>query len=103
MKTSEVLIKAKALLENVGWCQNVTAKFFGNDYATTPIAYCAHGAIIYTEQSIAGHLEALEILRSLTPERHTTRFNDAPGRTKEEILALYDAAIKVAEEWESKA
>ena len=84
MTRREILIEAKELVEN-GWIQHRLTDGQGN--------YCAAGAIehsaCYTSQST---LEIIDFMCDLVGGP-LSAYNDAPGRTKDEILALFDRAI----------
>ncbi len=109
MKTSEVL---KFGLEQIqrGW----TIRAFARDANFQPVGlespntvcWCAVGALYqkiknpYSEQL----KEALSILDSVIREQNSTlsilHWNDQPGRTKEQVIAVYRAAIEKAEQKE---
>jgi hypothetical protein len=92
------LDEAKALILK-GWCQNVYARdSFGNEIdAKSPDAtcFCVIGAIIHICEKplyriVSNALYAVKndvlLMDGLTP------YNDAPGRTKYEVAALFDHA-----------
>ena len=89
---TEVLIAAKWIIENVGWCQGMLVK---QDYRLTPVAFCPMGAINYVETIDFKHnLEARSILDRAAGLVGIAYFNDQPYTTKEMILNLFDQAIK---------
>lgn len=100
ISAKQVLIDAKALIQKHGWIQGS----YGNSY----IGYCASGAICSVAQA-AGWAAAAEaapvaraaasaVARAAGPaaaraELDIVEYNDAQGRTKEEVLAVFDKAI----------
>lgn len=112
-KTSEILRKAKKLIEKPEkW---TTGQYFSQG------AMCSLGAVIKaTGQSrkyFNAHREdvynAEEVLNKATTEivknpcsecfGSVVDYNDAPRRTHKQILKLFDTAIKIADEQESKS
>ena len=88
---TEVLIAAKWMIENVGWCQRMLVKL---DHLM-PVAFCPMGAINYVETIDFKHnLEARSILDRAAGFVGIAYFNDQPYITKEMILNLFDQAIK---------
>jgi len=91
MNVSEVLNKAADLIEEKGWVQEA----FSNRYG-----YCAIGAIrecIWGKDVPSNSPElwdgAIERLVKTVREAHIPSWNDAEGRTKEEVIAkLREAA-----------
>lgn len=101
----EILIAAKWIIENVGWCQGSYALTKDNNrifsveeaYAAGDIcAACSTGSIMLTEASEQLKNDAERILRLQVPDHKIVDWNDAPGRTREEVLAVFDRAIKAA-------
>lgn len=90
--TKEVLLAAKALLQNVGWCQNAYTTY---DKQYNPTAYCLSGAVCCVDGAyFTIQDEAISCLRSMLENKPLiVNWNDQPGRTKEEVLALLDKAI----------
>lgn len=94
----EALIAARQLLVDVGWVQGDFSK---SDSAQKCIGYCAAGALYEITQNQAPQLTSpARQLLGLTVEslgaEGLLHFNDTPGRTKEEVLALFDRAIEAA-------
>lgn len=96
--TVEQLRAARALVER-GWCQGVLARNKNGKKcghrSKHAVCFCALGALY------RGGLEywsdrflhdAAEKLGAVNP----VCFNDAPGRTQAEVLALFDEAIALA-------
>lgn len=93
MKTeAEKLRNARALIEK-GWTQGLLARNKDGEGAfsdaTEAVSFCAVGACVRSGVS-CGHLKKLLGV-------DTTSWNDTPGRTKEEVLDLFDRAIALAE------
>lgn len=101
MNTKEILTKARELIE-AGWIQ-------GNYRLITDvdgrIGYCVLGALRevfepYNGPETAEMTEAVELVRikaTGTKWGSLSVWNDAPGRAKEEVLAVLDKAIEAAE------
>ena len=105
----EVLIAAKYLLKNVGWCQKYYAKKhdrglwinlytdlkdqFSSEEAKEIIGFCSVGAIRAVEATEIGlKTSAIAKLPGILAD-----WNDDPSRTKKQVLAAFDQAIKSAE------
>lgn len=96
MTTKEILQKARALVE-AGWMQ-------GASFDAKSGCYCASGAIC----AAANLSEIVFICENRTCTEARSKFatsnklagigivpwNDAPGRTKDEVLAAFDKAIE---------
>jgi hypothetical protein len=77
---TQALIAGRRRIEE-GWCQGSMR---------TREGVCAIGAISYNPK-------AIEVLyRAFGEDRYIPKWNDAPGRSKEEVLALYDRAIALS-------
>lgn len=100
MSVLDVLVRARDLLEQRGWCQGVAENTSG--------AHCAAGALQKVTRNpwepgryAAAYKALLAVLpqppKLLVPIAYAaeplTYYNDEPGRTKAEVLALFDAAI----------
>lgn len=95
----EVLIGARSLIANVGWTQKWYARdakgrevSFSNPDAT---CFCILGAIHHTTPNLGLRIEAADRLRVLTV-MPVDEWNDAVDCTREEVLELFDEAIKEA-------
>jgi hypothetical protein len=89
MNTHEVLVAARNLIDRQGWCQQP-----GENFAVHGRPQCALGALDLVEPNwiAAGVPHAL--YRHLPGDLGSVvEFNDEPGRTKDEVLALFDKAI----------
>lgn len=94
----EILKEARKLLIEKGWTQAAYARDI-NGYRVSPrstdaVCFCSIGAIQHVHGSWG------------VPERFLTRasehaywsvpvWNDKPGRTKEDVIALFDKAIEI--------
>lgn len=110
MRVSEVLRKARGLGER-GWCQAADALNRAGDncecYAPDAVQWCAYGAIRRARENTEEADRSVLALVAAIPgvgedfprERITslTRWNDTPGRTKGEVLALFTPTIRRAE------
>ena len=106
--SEQILTEAYALIER-GWVQGWDAR---NRYgkmvqALTPdaCAWCLTGAL--TKAATHLHLReedrqrAYELVAAALPtgeSRFVVVFNDSPGRTKEQVLAVLDDAIELAKQ-----
>lgn len=97
------LIRARAKIES-GWVQGSYRarrkfRFFGPLVSTSDPAkathFCAFGALIAAEPDQNLRLDALAYLHKHVPD--IIAFNDAKGRTKDEVLAVFDRAIQQLE------
>ncbi len=112
MNTVEVLEKAKERLRG-HWCQG--AYSMTDDGVECPIEtpgcrVCAHGAVIHATDSMEVRYgvqwSALSFLGSAAISNgfdSAPSYNDAEGRTEEEVLALFDKAIELAKAEEVSA
>lgn len=115
MKTSELLIGAKSLIE-AGWCQGVMA---ANDLdvvvhsnAKDATKFCALGAMqkvvceaqkVVCEARISPYdistpPRMIDYLARSIDKRTIPAWNDDPARTQQEVIDAFDAAIKLAVE-----
>lgn len=98
MNTKEALIKGKALIEEYGWIQGALGDL--------QHGFCATGAARWAVLSTGTPSDVLDVVTALhgaTPRRgpfglfgrwkNAVDYNDALGRTKADILKLYDRAI----------
>jgi hypothetical protein len=101
MTTVEILKAARAKIEQ-GWTQKALARdAYGDPARGNGCSWCAEGALVAVT---GGRSKAFGYLRESLPDgfNDTAIYNDAPGRTQQEILDLYDAAIARAEAEEAK-
>lgn len=81
MTVHETLCKARNLIDRHGWCQHSFAR--GG-------MYCTLGAI----KAVAKlDYQCREVLLSVLKVESVANWNDAPGRTKQEVLDAFDRAI----------
>jgi hypothetical protein len=114
----EVLVAAKWILENIGWHQGSFYKDKKDNRMIYPIditspdvlstlgSFCAVGAINVVEkadynpdtETSALQQKTFDTLVEFLPfsVRNIPYWNDAIGRTKQEVLAVFDKAIEVA-------
>jgi hypothetical protein len=101
---------AREALVNKGWCQRATARDCNGDVvyplAHTATAFCAIGAIHhaggrgfdqYSKNAILSRRFLWKAIAERAPGKVIEDYNDEPGRTKEEVIAVFDAAIQLAE------
>lgn len=101
----EDLIKARAKIE-AGWCQGAFARdkdqHPADALSVEAVSFCVIGAVLACTDD---HIRALHLLlRVLNADGSAgclSTFNDAPSRTKDEVLALFDKTIARMEGAES--
>lgn len=89
----DTLVEARSLIQNVGWAQGSYAAYGEGKQV---IGYCALGAICATHASPEIRHIAIMRLSEQTIQYNGSdivSYNDAEGRTKEEVLAVFDAVI----------
>jgi len=97
-QTTELLIEGRARIAR-GWTQRVWARDAGgcasDGTAAEAVCWCALGALAGAE---VDHISrAMAELGAALPEgahHGVDEWNDAPGRTHEDVIALYDRAIE---------
>ena len=96
MNTTQILAAASELLVTKGWTQGESAKdkdgYCVPSYSPRATCYCLIGAIEKVAPSWDG-LEARDALRRVLGVDNIVKWNDTPGRTKEEVLKAIDGAI----------
>jgi len=90
--TTQVLIAAKWMIENVGWCQGRSIQM---DESQKPVAFCAGGAIAGVEADFYHKSFARDYLYRVVLT-HVPEWNDHPLRTKKQVLKAFDQAIKLS-------
>ncbi len=104
MTPKEVLIRGKERLER-GWCQGASARDASGNKSDpespNAASFCVFGAMHEREGPYASD-RARELIRRVLGAKlgdgAIAIYNDTPGRTKEEVLALVDKAINLAKE-----
>lgn len=102
MNAVEVLKEARARLAKPGaWTKGAPARDIYGKLATSldaEVQWCAVGALPLFGIIRWCTLDYLEkALAEISLYKRVERYNDAPGRTVEDILSLYDRAIEMAE------
>jgi hypothetical protein len=101
----EVLIAARYILSHWGWCQMATARDkqgrsldFPKEHLENLGSVCAIGAASIVEADFGTIHTALQILDEVTSDYSPSIviYNDTHGRTKQEVLAVFDKAIQQA-------
>lgn len=103
----EVLIAGRWILENVGWCQQSYYKTKAGDerfnieeatlYGDVGCA-CAIGSIYLVDVSDPNlHGKAVAALEKIADVSNLANWNDAPGRTRKEVVKLFSKGINKAE------
>ena len=96
----EQLQEVRALLE-AGWCQGALARAGNNrevpPESSTAVRFCLVGAIQRVWQPATPLWPLTVAINKALPGSTATSFwNDTPGRTKAQVLALVDRAIAKA-------
>ena len=97
----EVLKAMEWIITNVGWCQWVTyrdktGRFIGEDDeidASKLGSVCLSGAMLLTNANWQAIIRATELFREVN-KIGMVAFNDAPGRTKKQVINALRKAIK---------
>lgn len=95
-----LLITARARLAETGWTQNCSARDRTGASCEimdpTACTYCLHGALNWARITAGASIEtvhqairALWLRTTISP----VQWNDHPSRSRDEVLALLDAAI----------
>jgi hypothetical protein len=104
----EYLIATRYIIDNYGWCQNSYFKFkngapFWEEMKIDSQTFggsCLEGAINLVEAVDGLRIATINTIEQVLPDHMSLRtlpyFNDAPGRTKEEVLAFLDTLIEKA-------
>lgn len=104
----QVLTEAREILVNGRWCQGAYARnVLGQQVnISSPKAFywCLIGAVrLASGRQDSSALDVLgDALFNNGRGCHLAEWNDLAGRTKEEVLHLFDEAIKIAEKKEKK-
>lgn len=97
MNAREILVKARALLEDpTRWMQDAYNKDAdGNEFVDDAyaICWCAEGALLYAIGPDTIENAKAQLFLENAIGGNVPGWNDAPGRTHAEILAGFDAAI----------
>lgn len=90
MKTHELLSKAAVVLGERGWCQHALEDDDGRVCLVGAISYAHNGTSYLTTDGTKGmHWgAAVGVLMDRLGTATLGRWNDTPGRTKEEVIAL---------------
>jgi hypothetical protein len=95
MTTRETLQIARAALMQQGWCQGSWQDENGRLCTVGALRRAAHE----THEQFA--MEAYELLCQLSGAYHLASWNDCMERTLQDVLALFDAAIVIAQQQEA--
>ena len=102
MNTVEILKGAKELLVTKGWTQRTFAR---NDKGIpvhigmkhTATCFCGVGALLHTAEAVDTLYYPAWAALDRAAGEHFPNFNDAEGRTLDEVLAVFDKAIAAEE------
>lgn len=98
MDVKQVLIEARRLIAEKGWTQGVNARNSkGRVVKPTykgAVCFCIYGALGRVVEELSEvHDEAVALLEHEVQPKFVSEWNDTPGRTREEVLAVFDRAI----------
>lgn len=90
------LVKALAYLDEHGWCQYATKDEKGRVCASGAIDLCVTPNTRYRMATLVQHALELDLPEAWLASRRPSLilFNDAPGRTKHQVRALFTRTIK---------
>lgn len=110
MEATEILEKAKKVVKK-GWCQKVSARNKNGKpvicYSKEACRFCTTGAIakvaglpnmLQPGRTLAEAFYYLMEAKSAQPNLSLTEWNDVKGRTKRQVLFLYDRAIALSKQ-----
>ena len=100
LSTTQILIEGRRVVER-GWCQRASARNASGIPCEwdEPAAcqWCSTGAMLHVvSMFVWEHAGALNFLRQAIGQHSIVGWNDAPERTKEEVLAAFDRAIQLS-------
>lgn len=95
----DILAEARRLIDEVGWCQGTFEKHGPNGV----VGYCQSGARCEARRRLGSDSDsywvAFDVSRvafqNAVGRRDLFEFNDAPERTKQEVLAAFDRAMEL--------
>lgn len=87
--TPELLKDARDLIEKHGWVQY--------KMGSRGEGYCVVGAIVAVTSSNQEAVMTFEALGRAADEYSVAQWNDIPGRTREQVLGLFDKALGALE------
>jgi TolB-like protein len=95
------LTEARKLLEK-GWTQNAYARNANgvavDEENPNACSFCVRGALNRAHASLETHLLVGRVVKERTGGLWVHLWNDAPGRTREEVLAMIDEILKAVSE-----
>lgn len=103
MTPQDVLRQAADLIERTGWCQGVSA--MNDSLIPVPVddpsacRFCAIGAIRHVGATRGCYIESVDAVHALAlviDDDYIGLWNDAPARTKEEVIATLRRAAETA-------
>jgi hypothetical protein len=104
----QVLTAARNLIAKKGWCQGALARTIAGGTVPTDspgaASWCMVGAIEHCSNDalpLSIETNARRLIMSALDICSIPAWNDHPGRTKAEVLAAFDKAIKIAKQKES--
>ena len=103
----QLLVDARRVIAEKGWCQGTIARDSKGECvyedSAKAVSFCMVGAIqvaggkgfdTFSRPGIRARGRLTQAITARYGAMRIERFNDTEGRTKEEVLAVFDAAIK---------
>ena len=104
MKTSEILIAAKALIDEPGkWTQGAAARdangraIEAEEPYSAAVCFCSIGALdASTQDCFTAFIDGKRFLKKAISLRDVVYFNDTHTHTHAEVMQMWDRAIELA-------
>jgi len=102
---ADILREAKRLIEEKGWTQGTYARDSRGEACdwngATALCFCAEGAMFAAAEALradaGAECAAGFLIEQVTPAPSIVAYNDQPGRSREDVIAIFDKAIALAE------
>jgi hypothetical protein len=99
----ELLEAGLARIEK-GWCQGANGRdgygnIVGGPYLRMAVSFCAGGAVSCDRKNTHSNVAINYLWRTISldqPGINIPTWNDYPGRTKDDVIRLYQRAIEIA-------
>jgi len=92
-EAGKILLEAADYIERLGWCQGVHENGQGEVCAMGAICHCYRGGDL-TRRRQNGDLVAIHRLQNYVGPSYVGDWNDASGRTKDQVVAALRAAAR---------
>jgi hypothetical protein len=88
----QLLLDAAALIDKVGWCQGTAVNHQGQLCAAGAMYYS--NKVVYLHGDLSVYNEARNHFLDTIKDHNVPTWNDAPGRTQEEVVAAMRKAAQ---------